>query len=78
MKHSRSSGNENLKTIHAIKNHAHTHGENCGHKAVKHGDHMDYQHEGHIHRVHKGHTVECDGSDKSLVTVVGFKVEETI
>ncbi len=26
----------------------HTHGNACGHKAVHHGDHIDYLHDGHI------------------------------
>ena len=36
---------------------AHTHGENCGHEAVPHGDHVDYLVEGHLHHPHYGH---CD------------------
>lgn len=27
----------------------HEHGENCGHEAVKHEDHVDYVHDGHRH-----------------------------
>jgi hypothetical protein len=27
----------------------HVHGDNCGHEAVPHGDHVDYVHEGHAH-----------------------------
>jgi len=27
----------------------HKHGENCGHTAIKHADHVDYMHDGHIH-----------------------------
>ena len=29
--------------------HAHEHGEDCGHLAVEHGDHVDYVHDGHRH-----------------------------
>jgi hypothetical protein len=27
-------------------NHNHQHGENCGHVAIKHHDHVDYLHDG--------------------------------
>ena len=40
-------------------NHDHVHGPNCGHQAIKHGDHTDYVHDGHLHRVHDGHVDEC-------------------
>ena len=30
--------------------HNHTHGPDCGHLAVIHGDHVDYIHDGHAHR----------------------------
>lgn len=43
-------------TIHA--NHDHQHGENCGHTAIKHGDHVDYLHDGHLHHVHGDHVDE--------------------
>lgn len=33
----------------------HTHGEDCGHDAVRHGDHVDYLHEGHRHAQHVDH-----------------------
>lgn len=39
--------------IHA--NHEHKHGPNCGHIAIKHGDHVDYLHDGHLHHEHEGH-----------------------
>lgn len=32
--------------------HPHQHGEDCGHVAVAHGDHVDYIHDGHRHAVH--------------------------
>jgi zinc transport system permease protein len=35
--------------------HAHVHGEDCGHPAVKHGDHVDYVHDGHRHAPHGEH-----------------------
>jgi zinc transport system permease protein len=35
--------------------HAHQHGEDCGHPAVPHGDHVDYVHDGHRHAVHGEH-----------------------
>lgn len=33
----------------------HTHGAECGHEAVQHGDHVDYVHDGHRHAAHEGH-----------------------
>lgn len=38
--------------------HDHKHGANCGHTAVKHGDHVDYLHDGHMHHVHGEHVDE--------------------
>jgi zinc transport system permease protein len=35
--------------------HAHVHGEDCGHPAVEHGDHVDYVHDGHRHAPHGEH-----------------------
>jgi zinc transport system permease protein len=35
--------------------HAHQHGRDCGHVAVKHGDHLDYVHDGHRHAEHGEH-----------------------
>ena len=35
--------------------HGHQHGDDCGHPAVPHGDHIDYVHDGHRHAVHGGH-----------------------
>lgn len=35
----------------------HVHGENCGHEAVPHGDHIDYLVDGHLHHPHETH---CD------------------
>lgn len=44
---------------HTHDQHSHVHGPGCGHKAVKHGDHVDYLHDGHLHHEHAGHTDEC-------------------
>ncbi|MBO3143298.1 zinc transporter permease [Dermatophilus congolensis] len=33
----------------------HKHGEDCGHEAVKHDDHVDYLHDGHKHAEHEDH-----------------------
>lgn len=38
-----------------IDDHPHEHGENCGHEAVPHGDHVDYVHDGHRHAPHGVH-----------------------
>ena len=35
--------------------HAHEHGPDCGHIAVRHGDHVDYVHDGHRHAAHGEH-----------------------
>jgi zinc transport system permease protein len=35
--------------------HPHEHGEDCGHVAVEHGDHVDYVHDGHRHAPHGEH-----------------------
>lgn len=35
--------------------HPHEHGEDCGHPAVPHGDHVDYVHDGHRHAPHGEH-----------------------
>ena len=37
------------------EDHTHAHGEDCGHPAVRHGDHVDYVHDGHRHASHGGH-----------------------
>lgn len=33
----------------------HAHGEDCGHEAVQHDDHVDYLHDGHKHAEHGDH-----------------------
>ena len=38
--------------------HSHRHGPNCGHTAVRHGDHVDYLHDGHLHHLHGDHVDE--------------------
>ena len=43
---------------------SHTHGPDCGHEAVPHGDHTDFLVNGHLHFAHDTH---CD--DHGLVTV---------
>jgi zinc transport system permease protein len=37
------------------EDHAHEHGDDCGHLAVPHGDHVDYVHDGHRHAPHGSH-----------------------
>ena len=37
------------------EDHRHRHGPDCGHEAVRHGDHVDYVHDGHRHAPHGGH-----------------------
>lgn len=39
--------------------HAHVHGEGCGHAAIRHGDHVDYLHDGCLHTMHGDHVDEC-------------------
>jgi hypothetical protein len=39
-------------------NHEHKHGTNCGHKSIKHEDHIDYLHEDHLHHMHDDHVDE--------------------
>jgi hypothetical protein len=40
------------------ENHPHQHGPECGHTAIKHGDHVDYLHDGHLHHMHGDHVDE--------------------
>ncbi|RJS47605.1 metal ABC transporter permease [Nocardioides cavernaquae] len=35
--------------------HPHQHGDDCGHPAIPHGDHVDYVHNGHRHAAHGEH-----------------------
>ncbi len=39
----------------SIESHLHQHGDNCGHRAVPHDDHVDYVHDGHRHAPHGEH-----------------------
>jgi zinc transport system permease protein len=43
--------------VHTVvpEDHGHQHGEDCGHVAVPHGDHVDYVHDGHRHAPHGQH-----------------------
>jgi hypothetical protein len=47
--------------------HDHEHGPDCGHTAIKHGDHVDYLHDGHLHHPHGDHVDEhtIEVSDKN-------------
>jgi hypothetical protein len=38
--------------------HAHQHGPNCGHTAIRHDAHVDYLHDGHLHHMHGDHVDE--------------------
>lgn len=40
---------------HHVADHDHQHGADCGHLAVRHGDHVDYVHDGHRHAPHGAH-----------------------
>jgi zinc transport system permease protein len=45
------------ETEHTVvpEDHMHQHGDDCGHLAVPHGDHVDYVHDGHRHAPHGSH-----------------------
>ena len=43
----------------------HSHGPDCGHEAIPHGDHTDYLVDGRLHHPHEGH---CD--DHGTVEIV--------
>lgn len=38
--------------------HAHDHGPDCGHIAIRHAGHVDYLHDGHLHHPHGDHVDE--------------------
>ena len=40
-------------------NHSHVHGTDCGHTAIRHGEHVDYLHDGCLHTPHGDHFDEC-------------------
>jgi zinc transport system permease protein len=48
------------ETDHTVvpEDHDHEHGEDCGHLAVPHDDHVDYVHDGHRHAPHGSHSDE--------------------
>ena len=46
---------EPLPHVAVPESHAHRHGADCGHRAVEHGDHVDYVHDGHRHANHGDH-----------------------
>ena len=46
---------EDHEVGHADGEHLHEHGDDCGHPAVPHGDHVDYIHDGHRHAPHGEH-----------------------
>ncbi len=54
-------------------NHPHEHGMNCGHTAIRHGDHVDYLHDGHLHSqrdngVVEEHALDVDGTNPAACT----------
>ena len=56
----------------AHPDHEHQHGLDCGHTAVKHGDHTDYLHDGHLHHPHGDHvdehTIEVSDANPAACT----------
>jgi hypothetical protein len=51
----------------------HQHGADCGHTAVKHGDHVDYLHDGHMHHhvsddVVEDHALPIDSKNPDACT----------
>lgn len=52
--------------------HDHRHGADCGHTAVRHGDHTDYLHDGHLHHPKAGgveeHVIAVDGTNPADCT----------
>ena len=57
-----------MSNQHNCGNHDHQHGQDCGHTAVKHNDHVDYLHDGHLHHPGSGTSVEhhsIEVSDKN-------------
>jgi len=43
---------------HTHENHTHVHGDQCGHTAIQHGDHVDFLHDGHLHHQSSAGVVE--------------------
>jgi hypothetical protein len=50
---------ETVMSCQSHHDHAHQHGENCGHTRIQHGGHVDFVHDGHLHTAHEGHYDEC-------------------
>lgn len=48
-------GDDELPHTVVPEQHGHMHGDECGHPAVEHGDHVDYVHGGHRHAMHGDH-----------------------
>jgi hypothetical protein len=53
-------------TVH--EKHEHKHGDNCGHKAIRHDDHTDYLHDNHLHHMHGDHVDEHQLSESTNST----------
>lgn len=51
--------------------HDHTHGPNCGHTAVVHGDHTDHLHGGHLHHTTADGKVEEHTLDVTATNPAG-------
>jgi hypothetical protein len=47
-----------MSTCKVHPGHSHTHGSGCGHKTIKHENHVDYLHDDHLHHVHGDH-IDC-------------------
>jgi len=50
-----------------LDSHDHEHGPDCGHTAIRHGDHVDYLHDGELHHHGAGgveaHAIEVDDAN---------------
>lgn len=44
--------------MHTHDDHDHEHGPECGHTAIKHGDHVDFVHDGHLHHAKADGSIE--------------------
>ena len=58
---------------HTHEDHSHVHGTDCGHTAVKHGDHVDFLHDGHLHHqtqagVVEEHTLDVNDANPASCT----------
>ena len=51
--------------MHSHDDHDHEHGPECGHTAIKHGDHVDFVHDGHLHHPKADGSVEEHALDVS-------------